>query len=123
MSVEIVASERLADRFENLYAPDPQFPAPAPSAEVTAAALGSESCCWDVVSTYLDGYADRPALGQRCREGGRDDHTGRSVTSLLPRFETITYRHLSDDVEALSAASERLVAPRAAERRGEHACG
>src|SRR5262249_13710929 len=55
----------------------------------------------------------RPALGQRAREMRRgvertpegdttDTATGRAATTLLPNFDTITYRELRDRVAALS---------------------
>ena len=54
-----------------------------------------------VVQTVMDGYADRPALGQRAVEFVTDPATGRTTAELLPRFDTITYR--------------RAVGPRAAQ--------
>ena len=52
----------------------------------------------------LDGYADRPALGQRAVEFVKDPKTGRTVPGLLPRFETITYRELGDRAAAFGRA-------------------
>jgi len=54
-----------------------------------------------VIETFLNGYADRPALGQRAREVMRDDATSRTTTTLLSGFDTITYRQLRDSVSAL----------------------
>ncbi|MBV9350580.1 MAG: AMP-binding protein, partial [Mycobacterium sp.] len=96
--------QRLVQRIEQLYATDPQFRAAAPLAEVTDAAHQPQLRLWEVVETYLNGYLDRPALGQRACEPRRDDTTGRTTTALLPGFDTITYRQLRDRVEALSAA-------------------
>ncbi len=52
----------------------------------------------------LEGYADRPALGQRAVEFVKDPKTGRTSLEVLPHFETITYRELSDRVGALTRA-------------------
>ena len=52
----------------------------------------------------LEGYADRPALGQRAVEFVKDPKTGRTVLEVLPRFETITYRELGDRVGAAARA-------------------
>jgi fatty acid CoA ligase FadD9 len=104
MSVVTAADLRPDERLKELYERDPQFRAAAPSPEVTADALRPELRSWQVVQAYLDGYADRPALGQRCREITRDDATGRAALTLLPGFETITYRQLRDRVEAVSAS-------------------
>ena len=57
-----------------------------------------------VIQTVIDGYADRPALGQRAVEFITDAATGRTSAELLPRFDTITYRELSDRVNAAAAA-------------------
>ena len=52
----------------------------------------------------MDGYADRPALGQRTRELVTDPTTGRTSTRLLPSFETISYRELWQRVGAIATA-------------------
>ena len=57
-----------------------------------------------IVDTVIDGYADRPALGQRAVEFVTDPLTGRTSVELLPHFDTITYRELSDRVDAVAAA-------------------
>lgn len=95
---------RVAERVERLYANDPQFRAAAPSAEVTEAAHRAGLRLCEVVDTYLAGYADRPALGQRACEVTRAESSGAATTTLLSGFETITYRELADRVAALSAA-------------------
>lgn len=57
--------------------------------------------------TIFDGYAERPALGQRGVEFVTDPASGRTTVRLLTRFDTITYRELSDRVEAAAAALTR----------------
>ncbi|MCL2535388.1 MAG: thioester reductase domain-containing protein [Nocardiaceae bacterium] len=101
MTTETSRDERFVGRVRDLYATDPQFRAAAPSPEVTAAAHRPGLRLTEVVDAYLDGYADRPALGQRAHELARDAN-GRTTTSLLPRFETITYRELHDRISALT---------------------
>lgn len=96
--------QRLAERVEHLYATDPQFRAAAPVPEVTDAAHRAGLRLSTVVDTYLSGYADRPALGQRACEVRSDPATGRAATTLLSGFETITYRELGDRGAALAAA-------------------
>ena len=56
------------------------------------------------MQTVIDGYADRPALGQRAVAVRHRPATGRTSAELLPRFDTITYRELSDRVNAVAAA-------------------
>ncbi|OBA61560.1 oxidoreductase [Mycobacterium sp. 1100029.7] len=96
--------QRLAQRVDQLYADDPQFRAAAPSPEVTEAAHKPNTPLSAVVATYLDGYADRPALGQRACEVTRDAASGAATTTLLSGFDTITYRELRDRMRALAGA-------------------
>ncbi len=51
-----------------------------------------------IVRTVMEGYADRPALGQRAIGFVTDPATGRTAAELLPRFDTITYRETGDRV-------------------------
>ena len=74
-------------------------PTPEPSEAVAQAIEAPELRLPQVVQTVIDGYADRPALGQRAVEFVTDPTTGRTSAELLPRFDTITYRELSDRVK------------------------
>jgi fatty acid CoA ligase FadD9 len=96
--------ERFQRRLNHLYATDPQFAAAAPSDEVIAAVDQPGLRLPAVVKTVLQGYGDRPALGQRAVEFVTDPATGRTTAELLPRFETITHRQLWDRVQALANA-------------------
>ncbi|HWF29879.1 MAG TPA: carboxylic acid reductase [Mycobacterium sp.] len=96
--------ERLERRIEDLTANDPQFAAAKPNPAVAAALEQPGLRLPQIAATVLEGYADRPALGQRAVEFVNDPTTGRTVLGLLPRFETITYRELGDRVDALAHA-------------------
>jgi fatty acid CoA ligase FadD9 len=96
--------ERLERRIEDLTANDPQFAAAKPDPAVAAALEQPGLRLPQIVATVLEGYADRPALGQRAVEFAKDPNTGRTVLELLPRFETITYRELGERVDALARA-------------------
>lgn len=96
--------ERLERRIEVLTANDPQFAAAKPSPAVVEALEQPGLRLPQTIQTVLDGYADRPALGQRAVEFVTDPKTGRTVAGLLPRFDTITYRELSERVDALARA-------------------
>ena len=48
----------------------------------------------EVMAIVMDGYAGRPALGERARDVVTDPQTGQSRIHYLPRFETITYQQL-----------------------------
>ena len=96
--------QRLERRIEDLTANDPQFAAARPDPAVAAAVGRPGLRLPQIVQTVLDGYADRPALGQRAVEFFKDPKTGRTVPGLLPRFDTITYRELGERVDALARA-------------------
>jgi len=96
--------ERLARRIADLLATDAEFAATLPDETVAAAVDRPGIRLAEAVTTVLDGYADRPALGQRAVRVVTDPQTGRATTELLPHFETITYGELSRRVHALMNA-------------------
>ena len=96
--------EALERRIENLDAADPQFAAARPSPAVAEALDQTGLRLPQIIQTVLQGYADRPALGQRVVEFVKDPKTGRTLLELLPRFETITYRELGDRASAFARA-------------------
>lgn len=96
--------ERLDRRVEELIANDPQFAASRPDPAIIAALEQPGLRLPQIIRTVLDGYADRPALGQRTVEFVKDAKTGRTSVELLPRFETITYGELGERVSALGRA-------------------
>jgi fatty acid CoA ligase FadD9 len=95
---------QVARRVEDLSANDPQFAAAKPSPAVAAALELPGLRLPQIVQTALEGYADRPALGQRAVKSVKDPKTGRTSLEVLSHFETITYRELSDRVGALTRA-------------------
>jgi fatty acid CoA ligase FadD9 len=96
--------ERLARRIADLYATDQQFAAARPS-EAISAAIGQPGLRLpQLLRTVMEGYADRPALGQRAFRFLNDPETGRTSRELLPRFDTITYREVWDRVGAIAAS-------------------
>jgi fatty acid CoA ligase FadD9 len=103
---------RLERRISDLYATDQQFADARPSESTARAIEAPDLRLPQVVQTVIDGYADRPALGQRAVEFVTDPTTGRTSAELLPRFDTVTYRELSDRVNAVAAAlTENPVRP------------
>ena len=103
MSTDI-AQERLTRRIQELYASDPQFAAARPDEAVWAAMERPGLRLSPLVQTVMEGYADRPALGQRAVQLVKDPDTGRTTAELLPRFETITYRELWQRAGAIASA-------------------
>src|SRR4051812_8228061 len=100
----VTREERLARRISDLYASDQQFADARPSEAVAHAIESPELRLPQIIQAVIDGYAERPALGQRAVEFVTDPTTGRTSADLLPRFDTITYRELSDRVNAVAAA-------------------
>lgn len=95
--------EHFEQRIAELVAADPQFAAARPDPAV-AAAIEQQPRLAQLVRTAFDGYADRPALGQRGVQYSTDPATGRTGLTLLPRFDTITYRQLGERVRDVAAA-------------------
>src|ERR1700742_1901500 len=95
--------ERVARRRERLYADDEQFRKTRPDDEIAAAARAPGLRIAEVMAMVLQGYAARPALGQRVREVVTDPATGRSSLHFGPRFETISYADLWGRVQAIAA--------------------
>lgn len=94
--------QRLIQRIQQLHATDPQFRAAAADPDVSARIQDPDLRLWQAIDACLTGYSDRPALGLRSREVIRDPATGRTTTSLLAGFDTITYGRLRDNVVALA---------------------
>ena len=94
---------RLLSRFEKLISSDAQLAAATPDPAVSAAIGDAGLLLTDVIGTVMDGYPDRPALGQRAVEFVTDAD-GRTVVALQPRFDTLTYRETWTRVRALAAA-------------------
>ena len=82
---------------------DPQLQSLMPDPDVGKAARRQGLSYQQVISTILDGYAGRPALGERACAPGHDRDTGRTRREYLPHFDTITYGELHDRVRRLAA--------------------
>jgi fatty acid CoA ligase FadD9 len=95
---------RLERRIAELYATDRQFADARPSEAVGEAIDRPGLRLPQIVQTVMEGYPDRPALGQRAVQFVTDPQTGRTSAELLPRFETITYREAWDRVRAIATA-------------------
>jgi fatty acid CoA ligase FadD9 len=93
-----------AQRLERLRAEDSQFRDSFPLEAVAAAKRQPGLRLAQVVHIVMEGYADRPALGQRARELVTDPASGRRTLRLLPRFDTITYRELWMRSRAIAGA-------------------
>ena len=96
--------QRLARRLADLYATDPHFADARPNEAITAAINQPGVRMAELIRTVIEGYADRPALGQRAVHFVTDAETGRTSLQLLSRFDTITYREVWDCVGRIGGA-------------------
>ncbi|WP_167102990.1 carboxylic acid reductase [Mycobacterium sp. DL592] len=94
--------DRFTRRITDLYATDPQFAAAQPLPLVSQAAAGLPLPA--MIKTVFDGYADRPAVGQRVSRLHLDPDTGRRTRVTEPAFDTLTYAQVWDRVEAITRA-------------------
>ncbi|WP_433653883.1 carboxylic acid reductase [Nocardia sp. CA-128927] len=96
--------ERLKSRIARLFAEDEQIKAAQQIEAVSEAARAPGLRLAEVVATVMEGYADRPAVGQRAFELATDDATGAKTLRLLSEFETITYGELWQRIGAVATA-------------------
>ncbi|MDT3444891.1 carboxylic acid reductase [Pseudofrankia sp. BMG5.37] len=90
-----------AERLADLVRADEQLRALSPDPEVAAAALRPGLSYQQVITTVLDGYAGRAALGQRSYRPV-SDATGRAHRAYQPDFDTISYGELLRRVKCLA---------------------
>ena len=87
--------ERTARRIADLCSTDQQFADARPSVAVSEMVDRPGLRLPEIVRTVMEGYAERPALGQRAVRFVEDPAAGRTSVELLPWFETITYRQVA----------------------------
>src|SRR5581483_3516645 len=75
--------KRVARRTAELYANDAQVRDARPRKDIALAVLRPGMRLSQIVATVMEGYADRPALGQRVQELVTDPATGRRSVHLL----------------------------------------
>jgi fatty acid CoA ligase FadD9 len=90
-------------RLEKLMAEDEQFKAALPRASVDKARQQPGLRLAQIVQIVMEGYADRPAIGERVREWVTDPVSGRTTFRLLDRFETRSFGELWSRVRATAS--------------------
>lgn len=90
---------RLSARIAELYAAHPQIRDARPNKDVGAALREHGIELAQVVTTVMESYQDRPAMGHRAV-----DTSGGRTVQLLPEFVTITYGELWQRVGAVAGA-------------------
>ena len=94
--------ERRGCRIADFCASEPQFAAAMPDPATIEAARHPELRLAEILQTFVNGYADRPAVGQRARALVTDPVTGRTSAQLLARFDMTSYRDLWERVTAIA---------------------
>ncbi|WP_314172632.1 carboxylic acid reductase [Streptomyces winkii] len=107
-------------RTAELYAVDRQFRDAKPLDAVTAAVREPGIGLARIMATVMEGYADRPAFGERAKRLVKDERTGRTSAELLPEFETVRYREVWGRIQAL--ASELAGHPKSPVSAGDFVC-
>ena len=95
-------TEKLARRVGDLLANDAQFAAALPDKNVCETILRPDASWAGLMRAVVEGYADRPALGQRATEVVTTG--GRRCLDVMARFDTVTYGQLWKRVTAITAA-------------------
>jgi fatty acid CoA ligase FadD9 len=96
--------ERVSQRIGQLSSDEEQFRNATPDLSLQEAARRPGLRLPQILEMFVEGYADRPALGWRARSLTTDPATGRTTAQLLPRFDTMTYRDLWANVRAIATA-------------------
>jgi fatty acid CoA ligase FadD9 len=91
-------------RILELTATDPELASLMPEPGVDEALRADNATLESSIRAILDGYASRPALGQRRYSVVTDGEPGRSIRRPEPAYKTITYGELHRRVKQLALA-------------------
>src|ERR1700743_1325715 len=103
ISEDVRHQERRTRRIAELYAADAQFEKAMPNTDLVDAVQDPNMRLATALSTLVDGYADRPALGQRAHELRADPVTGHTTVRLLPSFNTVSYQSMWASAGAIAS--------------------
>lgn len=91
-------------RMQELAEQDPQIKQIRPSKSVQDAIFQPDLSYDRLIQTLFEGYAERPALGERDYTIEQDEATGQNLRQLLPSFSTITYAELHTRIKGIANA-------------------
>jgi len=100
----ISPKKRYALRTIELSKKDPQIGQLTPDNEVREKALKEGLTLDRIMGVFLEGYAARPAMGERSYEVVEDPESKKKIRKYLPAYSTITYGELHDRIKAISMA-------------------
>ena len=95
---------RYGMRLSELSKTDPQLGQLIPNNDIREKALEEGLPLDRVMGVFFDGYADRPAMGERSYEVVKDEETGKTIRKYLPAYTTITYKEFHDRIKAMAMA-------------------
>jgi len=108
----ISAKRRYGMRTMALSEQDPQIKALIPDETIREKALVEGLTLDRIMGVFLDGYADRPCMGERAYRVVEEESTKKKVRQYLPLYQTITYReshcHGLADSRSISCNTRRL---------------
>ena len=100
----ISAKRRYGMRVMELSAKDEQISQLIPDNSIREKAMEAGFTLDRVVGTFLDGYADRPALGERTYKVIKDLQSNKKIRKYLPSYSTISYQEFHDQIKAIAMA-------------------
>lgn len=99
----LVDAERIGAKLARLFDTDEQIRAVLPNPEISEVVRQPGMRLSEMVAAVMEGYAERPALGERAVKLITDSD-GRTVRQLLDHFDTVTYAELWRRVGAVASA-------------------
>ncbi|MFT4568405.1 MAG: fatty acid CoA ligase FadD9 [Saprospiraceae bacterium] len=95
---------RYGTRVMELSRRDPEIGQLIPDNDVREKALEKNLTLDRVMGVFLDGYGERPAMGERSYRVEEDPISGKNIRNYLPSYNTSTYREFHDRIKAISMA-------------------
>lgn len=98
------AKKRYVQRLLALSKEDVQIGALFPDKSILPKAQEKDCSLGQVMDIFLEGYGDRPALGERSYEVATAPMSGKKIRKYLPAYTTISYGDLSKRIKAMAMA-------------------
>ncbi len=99
---------RYGKRLAALSKSDSQLAGLFPDSDLREKAIKEGTTVERVIGILLDGYADRPAMGERRYEVLVDKGSNKQVRKYLPSYETITYGELHYRLKSIAMAWRKV---------------
>ena len=100
----ISPKKRYALRLIELSKKDPQIGALYPDKTLVEKARAKDLSLGQIIDVFLEGYKERPALGERAYEVVTEPATNKTTRNYLPTYTTTSYEALNKRIKAVSMA-------------------